>query len=571
MRALALLLCAAGCGGGMARGAVFDEAWSDDQGAAVRKLRETLREAPPRGVDAVVGVASRGRLVGAALGGDKSWVFDHPMVDRPALAGGVVVGLGGDELFAVDPKTGRPLWALKSPGAHLRGAGDDGKTTVVSLAPIAGRGSVVLAVRRDGSVLRQLEDKEEIGVPAVLGRYAFLPWKRQYVSIYDLEEGREAARVLLRSVTSRAFTAGGSLWFGELGATRWDDAIPGASSRGATFVSLPLAGLAGEPPWMRPGTARLEPTWDAHDKAGVLARPDGAGFVDGLFASTYYKLVMGRSAKDASLRWVWTSREDVLGGAQHPGGFVVCADDGRVTTLDAGSGEPAGELRLGTRLEACLVQADGLSRAPGKASRSLAAQLEEAVDAPDARLVAAQRKLLEDLAAIEGDAATLALVEIVEGAAAAPDLVADARALLAKRKSGVDAMLGALGRGYDFLAGETRVPPVAPLAAALAAAGEKRAAPLLARHLLSPATPASDVLAAAEALRALAGPDERPSLERFFALYRGGAPEPELVPALVAVARALERLGAGDVVARAKKDGLTADVVQKALEAPAAP
>ena len=91
----------------------------------------------------------------------------------------------------------------------------------------------------------------------------------------------------------------------------------------------------------------------------------------------------------------------------------------------------------------------------------------------------------------------------------------------------LDLMLAALERHYDFLSGELLAPPVGPLADALSAMKEQRAAPLLARHLNDPSTEVSDVERAARALSSLATPEELPSLRTFFALYRATADEPE--------------------------------------------
>ena len=118
----------------------------------------------------------------------------------------MVVGLGAGELFALESRTGKLLWK-RNAGGRLRGAGDDGTTTVISILPTTGSGSVVLAVDHDGQVVRQLEDTATIGIPAVVDGYAFLPWQGQYVTIYDLHAGEEKARALFRSATSRAFSS----------------------------------------------------------------------------------------------------------------------------------------------------------------------------------------------------------------------------------------------------------------------------------------------------------------------------------------------------------------------------
>jgi hypothetical protein len=128
--------------------------------------------------------------------------------------------------------------------------------------------------------------------------------------------------------------------------------------------------------------------------------------------------------------------------------------------------------------------------------------------------------------------------------------------------------LTALGRHYDFVSGVLLAPPVGPLADALAASNETRAAPLLAKHLNDPANSADDVAHAARALVKLATAAEYEDLRTFFALYRATADDEALVAAVVACAEAMLRVGgeAGRaLVERAAQDPLTQSDVRRAL------
>jgi outer membrane protein assembly factor BamB len=130
-------------------------------------------------------------------------------------------------------------------------------------------------------------------------------------------------------------------------------------------------------------------------------------------------------------------------------------------------------------------------------------------------------------------------------------------------------MLAALERHYDFVSGALP-PPVGPLADALAALGETRAAPALARHLNDPANSIDDVERAARALGKLATPTEFRELRTFFALYRATADDPGLVQAVAAVASALLRVGGEEgraLVERAATDPLTQPDVRRAISA----
>jgi outer membrane protein assembly factor BamB len=182
----------------------------------------------------------------------------------------------------------------------------------------------------------------------------------------------------------------------------------------------------------------------------------------------------------------------------------------------------------------------------------------------------AQRFLLHELGAMQQPLVTKALIEIVSDPRTPLALLDDARTELAQRRTGVEHMLAALERHYDFLGDVLRPPPVGPLADALAALGEERAAPLLAAHLNDPANSADDIERTARALAKLATPAEAEELRTFFALYRATADQRELVSAVVSVAEALLRVGGEDAdrsVRRAVEDPLTNPQVKSGLEA----
>ena len=558
----ATTLALAACGGGQSRGRAFDPGWFNDDGAAVSAFQKSFKSPVPLGADVAVGVTGKSTLTGIALAGGKPWTFEHALDARPAVAGTVVVGLGAGELFALESRTGKLLWK-RNAGGKLRGAGDDGATTVISIQPTTGLGSVVLAVDHAGHVVRQIEDPSSIGVPAVVDGYAFLPWQGQYVTVYDLHAGEESARVLLRSSTSRAFPVGGALFFGENGATRFDASIGLASQDKASSVKLPERELPGAPRWMRSGTDAPPLSTPAFDQVRLYARPTASGPIGisgGRYVATYFRLAVGLDAATGAVAWAHAHDSGLLGGAAYAGGFALCDAKGVVTFLDARSGHVTGQVELGKPLTSCAVQADAFTQPAASEPRSLAEQIADTALLPDADLVPMQQVLLRELTRIDSPPATRALIALAASERTPPALLEAARAALAERKSGADEMLKALEPRYDYLAGPLRSPPVGPLADALAAMKEARAAPLLAAHLGDPATPADDVRRAAAALITLAGPSEADPLRRFFAQYRGlGEPEVDsaIQSAVVSTAAALIKIGARDAVAGAAGDPFT--------------
>ena len=566
------------CGGGQTPLNLFSTDWTDDSGRSIERVRIKLGGARANpGADVVVAVAGNAaKLIGQSLGTNGAkWTFAHPIDARPVVAGSVVVGSGGGELFALDATSGHTLWTRPTGGLKVEGAGDDGSITVVTMARATGIGSVLLAVLRDGSVVRQLETERVLGAPAVLGGMAFVPWNSVYVSALDLANGDEAGRVVLREKVSRAWTSDGNLYFGEIGIFKFDQHIKDASSNRATHVSIPPRELPGSPKLMVPGAENPGPAAGAPDRIRIYARPtsgDGALAIDSdRYYATYFKLAMGFDATKGALAWVHTHGSDIVGGTAGDGFAALCDEQGRVTMLDAKTGGIVGEQDLGEAVQSCIVQTDAYK--PGGAPKGvspLATQISDAILNRESELATAQRLLLRELSTLDDEVATKTLVELASDPRTSPALLTDARTALANRRNGARYMQAALARHYDFMKDVLRPPPVGPIAQALAAMNEKGAAPLLASHLLDPADTDEDVRRAADALVILGSANEAKALRQFFGMYRASAPTEEISLAVVAAAQALVKLGGPDgkaTVRDAVTDAMTKDDVRERLSA----
>ncbi|HEY8073304.1 MAG TPA: PQQ-binding-like beta-propeller repeat protein [Labilithrix sp.] len=573
---LAIALLAASCGGDPLRPKLFSTDWQDDQGKSIAQVLARLGGAKPIATEDVVvavGGAKNDKLIGLSLRGSGTWTFQHALDTRPILAGSVVVGAGGGEVFALDAATGKRLWARPSGGVSLSGAGDDGNVTAVTLA--RGAGSTILVVGRDGAVKNQIETDKQLGDPAVVGGIIFVPWQNQYVSAIDAQSGDELGRVVVRDKVSQALTIGGALYFGELAFVRFDDNITKASRGGATRISIPQRELPGTPRVLVPGSDKEPPAATARDRDRLFARPaspDGPPALDSnRFYAVYYRLVIGFDANKGALAWVHLHPIDVIGGGAVTGGVLVCDEDGHATVLDGRTGAVSLELSFGEPIKSCVSHADTFhAPAARQTVPPIAHQIEAAIANREQNLATAQRLLLRELATQEDENATKTLVDIASDPRAAPVLIADARQSLAARRNGATYMLAALAKHYDFLQDVLMSPPVGPMADALAAMKEMRASPLLASHLLDPADTDDDVKRAAAALAAIGTKDELPQLRQFFSMYRGTAPSDEVALAVASVGEALLRLDTKDgraVVESASKDATTVPVAKARLEA----
>lgn len=567
---------AASCAGESARPRLFSTDWLDDQGKSIGEVAARLRSAKPvAGVDVAVAVAGAkaDKLVGLPLSGGAPWTFQHGLDTRPVVTGGVVVGSGAGEVFALDAATGKRLWARPNAGGTMLGAGDDGAVTAVTLAK--GSGSTVLVIGRDGSVKRTIETEKQVGDPAVVGGVVFVPWANQYISAIDATTGDEIGRVVVRDKVSRALTVGGALYFGELAYVRFDDKIAQASRGGANRVAIPARELPGTPRLLVPGTEKLPPVANARDRDRLFGRPsapEGPLAIDsGHFYASYFRLVIGFESTRGQLAWVHTHASDVIGGEAVPGGLLLCDEDGKIAVLDARTGQVSKELSFGEPIKSCVAQADGFRAPPSTGGGpALGAQITEAVSNREATLATAQRLLLRELGTLPEESATKTLIDIASDPRSAPVLVADARAAIATRRNGASFMLASLGKHYDFLRDVLASPPVGPIADALAAMKEVKGAPLLASHLLDPADTEDDVKRAAAALATLATKDELPTLRQFFAMYRGTAESEEISLAVASAGEAVLRLDPKEgraLVEAASKDPMTSSVARSRLEA----
>ncbi|MBW2459480.1 MAG: PQQ-binding-like beta-propeller repeat protein [Deltaproteobacteria bacterium] len=534
--AAALAAASSGCGGGQTRGHPLDRRWSDADGTELISFqRDWAPKPPPPTRDLATGVARSGELVGR-IPGQPTWQLARTIETGPLIARNIVVATGDGELIAVEGSSGDLMWSRPTVG-RLRGADDDGEITVVSLETLDGQGTVVLAVGRDGRVIRQLDVPERVGAPAVLDGYAFLPWDERLVVIFDLAAGHEAARVVSDRRLRHAKIVDQTPFFGEHTLLAFDAHVVEARRGGGTTVELPTRRHLGR--WPRqaivsPATARSAAATGGitlHARPEVVA--DGTDGTAGRIAHDRYlatarSLAVGLDATDGSTRWVYVGSAPFLGGATGGGAFVVCDAGGSITWLAPGTGAVLQTTSLGAELTACAVQGKGTAPSrrrrgassrhlPGRGGDDLAEQLARAIKVADPALLALQTELLADLDALSGDHATARLIEVASDPTVAPLLQTDARSRLARRRTGKEAMLEALDEATPGWL--CSAPPLAraELAQALSALGERRAASLLPAHLRCVDPRSADAVAITQALGELGDEQQRWAL-RWFAV-----------------------------------------------------
>ena len=568
---VAALLVGTGCGAASVNSSKgFDSDWQNDNGQSISNIEQRLRSLPlVPNARVAVGLNDTG-LVAATLDGKSRWTHAARPSSAPIIAGNLVIFAEGDQVIALDANSGAKAWSIGNRGLSLRSAGNDGTSSALVLADA--HQSLFLGVSASGTALGSASSEAALGMPAARGGIAFVPWNNQYVSALDIKSGAESGRLLTRAQVSRALNYAGKLYFGEQGLVRFDDKVRFASTNQANHVSLPKVDLPGKPSWLDSGLANVSSQANARSKIRIYAAPaeaalGGLTLGAGTFVASYFRVVFGLDATSGALRWVRSLPADIVGGAAASSGFVLCDANGKVWSLDSAGGD-AGSVDLGSKVRLCAIDT-GAEAVPNAAGRgALATQITQALDALEPDMAEAERYLVGELGKQEDPIVTKALIDLSSSPRIPPDLRTETRRLLALRKNGNEYMLSALARHYDFVSGVLLPPPVGPLADALAASGETRAAPLLAKHLNDPANSADDVAHAARALVKLATPAEYEDLRTFFALYRATADDESLVAAVVACAEAVLRVG-GDagraVVERASQDPLTQSDIRRAL------
>lgn len=583
----ALSLVLAACGGAsgdlvVVSGKAFSQEVLNDEANAAgqKKVLDRLAKQPPAaGTDAVVAVTGTAELTGVDLTTGKTWSYKHPLEHRSQIAGTLVIGQGGGEIFALDAKTGAEKWKSSKPKGKLIGAGSDGTFTAITMK--TPEGSALFVFGADGSVKFDKTTEMSITVPGVASGLVFVPWKNLYVTAFEAASGAQLATFVTDTETTHVLSYGGALFAGQGRLVRFDQDLLKAKQGGAAIAV---------PPKELPNVTRRDllvgpehdekVTADALDSTALTARPNAtgaAGFNSDQLYGAYYPFVMAFSAKDAKLNWVHTGKDDVIATHAAKDGVVVVDKAGNVKLLSAKDGAVVKTFALGKPAMSADAFADTISIGGGTGA-PLAEQIKIATTTKDDRLATAQVYLLEQAAAVPDEETTAVLLEVADSERAVPAIKDAARKAIAARTNGADAMIKMLGRHADFLKG-TRTPPVGPMAKALAAMKKKEAAAPLLSQLMDPALPQIDLQDTAEGVAALSDTAQLPDLKKFINMYRGSSSgNMKLSDAVAAIAAAIVRIE-GDKgrewIGAAAKDPLTdADVrstLTKVLETTAPP
>jgi len=473
----------------------------------------------------------------------------------PLLAGDVAVIQQGDSILGLDLNTGEQRFEFDAGELLLAGADGAGDGTLIALTASASspQAKSRLLFLRDGRLAWEHELNDAVGVPALSGSVALVPWSTHYLSGLSIDTGAELARLHFHdAVVSQAFVSGDQVYVGGTrGIALLSPALTTGRWESAPHFAPALQEVPGRPAFL--ADAYQSPPLPAPDGAQIRVRSawlptlsqDRLGLADNTLYSVFYRLVFAFDAQSGALRFVHTHDSDVIGARAEAGGLVIADTQGELSFLDSREGARAWQTHAAPQSLQLTIPATQKTGAEPEASRALRLQLAQAAADPDARLVPAQLLTVKTLVDVEDPAATVDLLTLCESDRTTPGVRQAACDGLGRRKPGDAWVQRALSRHASYLSASS-TPPVAALAKAAAAQKNRAAVPLLIEHLQDPNTPTSALPDVVDALAALDDARAAHALQQFYLLYHADPVDPSLSNALARVPVALLRLSHSD-------------------------
>lgn len=575
--AFALTALLAACGSH-----AFEPQFAERQDPAMAAVMRDLAAAPARPPKPVIVAVVRspaGLLLWDLAEGRQRWRVSVEVRSTPIVAGDYVVTTEPDGVAVRNISDGSLALVLDDPELHLIGADGEGRNAVIALARGESATPLGFVVGvRDGSSAWSHELPLPVGVPAVAGRVAVVPWGQQRLSMLDMTDGAERLRLRMEhGVVGYALRHGEKVYVGQhklfaLTQQLFDDGRlqrAGLEPRGRV--------LPGQPPLLPDAYVPRMDADNARNRVHLdwslsAAGSQPATFADDALYFVFYRLVFGLTAGEDDVRWVQDREHDVVGSGAVAGGIVVVSDDGSVAMLSAADGHALFQASLGTEVRAAAVSAAGFqppaATTPAVAVPPLPEQLRTAASLQDVRVGGGRALAIRFLARDDSAEVTERLVAFCADRSDASQARTSACEQLAGRENGQPAVLAALHEGASFLDSRA-APPVGALARAAATMHARPAVPFLIRHLEDPATPADELPQLFEGLARIGDARALAPIERFLRLYHADATDGLMIAALGSAAEALVALSRdrAEIVQTLADDPLAPQPVQQRLAA----
>ncbi|MCC7538773.1 MAG: PQQ-binding-like beta-propeller repeat protein, partial [Deltaproteobacteria bacterium] len=499
----------AACAGFIATSGSFGSRFPDNDRETTARIvsqlpRSTAATAPDNGL--------RKPLVVATLHGETPTVVVYDLEagrelwrkqvrtdTRPQIVGGVVMAGVGTDVLAWDLASGAERWRAETDGLAFIGATADESTVyyVLSLGNQGGArrvGTLRAVDARTGALRWDHQVPVVFGAPAVAGRFVFIPWERQNLTVLDARTGDEVARFRTTDdvlAWVEAFPEG--VYYGSRDIYRLTSQSHGGTKRSTTHAPAPAADAPGEPLIHADGFLPVPANRTARGRIRYHFRP--AASTDERIAVagdtvyfTYFRFVFGL-ATDGALRWAIRRQSDVISAAATEAGLFVVTEDGTVALLDAQTGHERWTRPMGAPLAAAELSVAGFApEGSAGAAPNLRTSLSEIVLDPDNRLVPARAFAIRLLARMEDPEITRDLLDLYAQRSMPGALREEIGRALRARRTGTQHLVEALARHYDYLE-QTEPPPLAIIVPALLEAQERTAVPRLIEHMMDHETP----------------------------------------------------------------------------------
>jgi len=420
---------------------------------------------------------------------------------------------------------------------------------------------------RNGTVKWRREAPGRLGAPAAKGGYVFVPYRQQYVSVLDYEEGKERVRLRARGefITFVRVTPEGIFFGGKNGVFKFNTKAVSGQKERADYLKMQFSEKKektgkGETKASKSNSAtglRVVYYWDgyepvmfdytAYDRNRLLWRGGrGDEFAKNHAVLEYFRYFFGFDTKTGELDWVHVHSGDDVKSAMHLGERLIYATEkGKLVVLNAVSGDRVWMHDFNVQLKGLTFDTEGFdAQGEVKKAEPVIVALRKIIFDADRRLAVAKLFAISQLKGLKGKKVSEILLGLISDRKLPLKLRLRAEKVLINRsnRDSIPLFMQVLKRRYNYITGE-RTRAVGPVALALATMKVKKGIPALAQHLQDPQTPLSTMKKIITAMSQIGGKEVLKPFRQFLLDYRADPGFKRQVDLLTKVASTLMENG----------------------------
>jgi outer membrane protein assembly factor BamB len=473
-------------------------------------------------------------------GGSVLWKADADVQSRIWIGGDFIVDREGKDLVARDQKTGSVRWKIELTGEFVGATADRDRAYMVNREGTQQKPEWYLTAYDAASgrqVWRADPAQGQLGAPVAHGGLVYSPFLTQWLIIVDGKTGNSLARLrgLDEQISTIRATSRTAYYGSRQGVFALDVRAATGKRSDATY------GQAKIPPQLDRnsyGVDLYDPgqsAYTAAERARVLwsSVPTDDGpmkFTGDTYAVHYFRYVFGFDLA-GDLVWAYSNPRVALVASEHTGSSIVALSrNGDIVVLDPQTGAVRARRSLGTTANVigATFDADGWNPAGTPEKVETVAALVAIARDRDARFDKVKELAVSSLAKLPGPDVTRQMLEILGDDRAPVKLKDTVVEMLARRKDpgALPVLTAQLAAHADFLS-KSEPQFLAPVLKAIAGLRGTKIDPshvgpalvALESHLADPATETPDLALVVEAMAAVGGGAERPTLASHLLLY----------------------------------------------------